>query len=261
MYTDSKMAIEELARRRKDTVLQRQILDYLGELPEGWPTERPIATLNRYLAAARMEDLAFAHAAQSLGLRPYWPTYLREKFTSMNPEKVSCVRPRVHQGGLVFRNQRLTQQAQLNAFNGVPMGDIMVGQRPLAEVHAIAREAVLGPVAGNVFDISDWNIEQARRMGDGSYTRRLAPNYYLAVMALYLRDGILFEDFDGGPNADSGLARFVDEVVTPAIKHVTSIFGLEPLIVRLPYVPGFSDFPQVCAPIFEEAVSQQQLVS
>lgn len=227
------------------------VCEYLGDLPAGWPVDKPIATLNRYVATARVEDLVFAHAALSLGMRPFWPTYLAEKYTVTNTEKVSCLRPRIQRPKLQSSRGWIADSQQ---WNGQSLGSVMIGGRALQEVHQQARREVLpGDVVDNVFDISDWNQSQAVRFGAGPGESRLAPYYYHAVIGLYIGHGILFEDFDGGPNEGNGLGEFVDTTVIPAIKSVTAIFGLEPLIVRLPYCPGFLDYPSACAAVFDAA--------
>jgi hypothetical protein len=252
MYTDPQDLSAELARRRKDKGLADAVLEYFGgSLPVGWPEGPPIATLNRYLATGRFEDIVFAHSAVSLGLRPYWPTYLAEKYTSVNAEKVSCLRPRVQRPKMQVSRQWLVQDPR--SVEGLPLGEILVGRACLPAVHALARGQVLTPeVVLNTFDVSHWNQEQAQRFGARPDADRLAPHYYHAVMAQYVCHGVLFEDFDGGPNANSGLSRFVQEVVNPAITSVTSQFGLKPLIVRLPYIAGFLDFPAACATAFDQ---------
>lgn len=257
MYTDPTRVMQELSRRRKDKRLMAAVLDYLGgNLPADWPTDRPIATINRYVATARMEDLVFAHAATSLGIRPFWPTYLAEQYTPTNPEKVSCLRPRVHRPKMQHSRSWLVTEHQ--QWVGQPLGAIRVNEVGLQTVHSQARRAALPPdVADNVFDISPWNRSQAVRFGGSLEGGRLAPYYYNAVMALYIVHGVLFEDFDGGPNASSGLGSFVDAVVSPAIKNVTDHFGLAPLIVRLPYVHGFLDFLPECGPVFDQATKSQ----
>ena len=244
----------ELNRRRKDRALMRSIREYLGELPAGWPPDKPIATLNRYMATARVEDIAFSYAARSIGMRPFWPKYLSEKYTATNAEKVSCLRPRVQRPKLQTRRSWLVDD-QRHWVNS-PLGSISVGDLSLQELHQQARRKVLDDdVADNVFDISDWNQSQAIRFGAKPGESRLAPYYYHGVMGLYIAHGILFEDFDGGPNEGNGLKEFVDATVIPAIKSVTAAFGLEPLIVRLPYCPGFLDYPSPCGPIFDAAIT------
>lgn len=251
MYTDPMQAVTELRARRKDQGLIKAVTDYLGWLPEGWPEDRPIATINRYVATARVEDVVFAHAASSLALRPYWPTYHAEKYTSMNPEKVSCLRPRVQRPRLQFSKNWLVEGHE--KLEGIPLGEIAVGEVSLQDVHTAARrQALPEEVAGNTFDISEWNQAQARRFGATEDSRRLAPHYYHGVMALYICHGVLFEDFDGGLNASSGLGTFVQEVVNPAIRSVSRLFGLAPLIVRLPYTVGYIDYPASCGPVFDE---------
>jgi hypothetical protein len=192
----------------------------------------------------------FAHAASSLALRPYWPTYHAEKYNTTNPEKVSCLRPRIQRPKLQSTRNWLVDSHE--KFVGTALGTIPVGEASLQDVHTVARRLVLPTeLADNTFDISEWNIDQAFRFG-GTDSDRLAPYYYNAVMALYICHGVLFEDFDGGPNAEKGLGSFVQDVVMPAIRRVKVEFGFSPLIVHLPYTVGFLDFPGACAPAFDE---------
>lgn len=252
MYTDATVVKEELSRRRKDKGLLNSVMEYMGgTLPEGWPENKAIATINRYVATARVEDMVFAHSAASIALQPFWPTYHAEQFILTNPEKVSCLRPRVQRPKLQISRSWLVSSHE--QWVGRPIGSIEVNGKKLQQVHDLARLEVLSPeVANNVFDVSSWNHEQARRFGATTESQRLAPHYYHAVMGLYIYHGVLFEDFDGGPNASSGLDGFVQEVVVPAIQSVAKLFGLQPLIVRLPYAPGFLDFPAPCGPVFDQ---------
>ncbi|HSX00813.1 MAG TPA: hypothetical protein VLF67_01105 [Candidatus Saccharimonas sp.] len=251
MYTHPARVADAIGRRRRDKGLRAAVAEYLGgELPQDWPQHGVIATLNRYLATARVEDVMYAHAAASLDLRPYWPTYQAERFTLANPEKVSYVRPRIQVSQLSVANGWLVPRHQELA--NCPLGSIRVGQVALTEVHHQVRQAVLPPdVIDNVFDMSAWNHLQAARFGAPAGTRRLAPHYYYGIMALYICHAVLFEDFHGGPNEGAGLDGFVGEVVEPAVKAVTREFGLEPLIVRLPYAPGYLNYPGASAPVFD----------
>ncbi len=250
MYIDPARVHAELSRRRHDRGLMAAVLEFVGSsLPPNWPEDRPIATLDRYLATARFEDVMFSHAAHSLALRPYWPTYHGEKYITRNPEKVSCLRPRVQTSKLQTDNRWLVKNHE--RFVGTALGEIRVNGSSLQAIHDAARRVVLSQeVVDNVFDISDWLREQAYRFGavDGA---PLAPFYYNATMALNICYGVLFEDFDAGPNEGSGLALFVRRAVRPAIARVEAEFGLSPLIVRLPYIPGFLEFPAATAAVFD----------
>lgn len=250
MYIEPNRIQSELARRRRDKGLMAAVEEFIGgTFPDGWPADRPIATLDRYLATARVEDIVFSHAARSLSLRPYWPTYLAERFTTVNPEKVSCLRPRIQTRKLQFTNNWLVKSHL--PLVGQPLGTIQVNGSSLTEVHAEARKVVLDEdIVDNVFDISNWLHQQAYHFGAESGARVLAPFYYNATMALNVCHGVLFEDYDGGPNEKSGLGQFVDNVVKPAIQLIRETFGLSPLIMRLPYVPGFLEFPPATEAVF-----------
>lgn len=251
MYTAADDVRNIIAKRRRDQGLFRAVAEFLdGPPPDGWPLDCAIATLNRYLATARIEDVVFAHAAKSIGLRPYWPTYLAERFTSHNPEKVSCARPRIQRQKFQVTKQWLINDPAI--VSNQPLGSLLVGNTRLPDVHQAARRLVLdADIVDNIFDVSSWNRRQAIRFG-ALPGKPLAAYYYQPVMALYLYHGVLFEDFDGGPNENSGLAEFVSSIVRPAFDAVTKQFGLRPLIVRLPFCPGFLDFPAVTAPAFDQ---------
>lgn len=88
--------------------------------------------------------------------------------------------------------------------------------------------------------MTDWYRFQAPRFGWES--GNLAAYYYPATMALASTLGVLYEDFDGGPNAGNGdLAGFMDQVVYPAIGKVTQDIGVAPVIVQLPYREGMNE--------------------
>lgn len=252
MYTDPARIQQELQERRdKRSGLMQAVLEYLGgSLPLGWPLKSPIAVLARYIASARIEDMAFGRAATSIGLRPFWPTYHAEKYITGNGEKVSCLRPRIQRGGLSLTSQWLVANSSQHI--GQPLGGIVVNGATLPQVHREVRRAVLpAEWANNVFDLSDWHHMQARRFGAPEGSSRLAPYYYMADIALYVCFGVLFEDFEDGPNGGPGLRRFVAEVLQPAIARVKSEFGYGPLIVRLPYAPGYVDYPPEAGEVFD----------
>lgn len=251
MYTDAKAVGRILGERRKNHRLAKEVLDYLGgRLPDGWPADKPIATINRYMATARVEDIVFSHAARSIGLRPFWPTYLDEQFTITNPEKVSCLRPTIQRPKQQVTRSWLTRSHQ--SLEGKPLGEIRLGGNGLQDIHQEVRDVVLeSEVAGNVFDISAWNTWQAQRFGHPDDGSPKAKFYYTAVMALYVCNGVLFEDFDDGPNVGTGLGQFVSSVIRSAFEEVTSLFGMQPLVVRMPYSPGFINFPSASAATFD----------
>ncbi len=96
-YISARDAITQLRLRQEDGDLAARVLELLGgRLPAGFPDDRvPTAMLARYVPRATGEDLAFATSAAAAGMRPYWASYVSDRFTTRNPEKVDTLRPPV----------------------------------------------------------------------------------------------------------------------------------------------------------------------
>lgn len=238
IYTPAEMALETLENRRQNPELRSLVAEYLGGLiPASYLSEeKPVAILARYVPRATEEDRLFAEVAAEGGFSPYWASYVADRFTTRNPEKVETVRPPIRwqkgqktRGWVVEPELRKGGIGELKTKYGYSSLDYQQGIRQIVFERDGKSELV-----NKTFDIGDWYKEQSIRFGykDGN----LAPFYYPASMALATTFGALFEDFDGGPNANSGdLSAFRDNVVYPAIKKVEKDLGISPIIVKLPF--------------------------
>lgn len=244
IYTPADAALDTLQERRSSARIREKVAEYLGNiLPDDiLALGQPTAVLARYVPRATGEDIAFAEIAQEAGFRPYWASYKADRFTNRNPEKVETIRPPIWwQKGqrtrtwVVEPDKRSGGIGELQTVYGNSSSDF---QRNMRE--AVFRQRGLTTLLDNCFDMGNWYKAQAPRFG--YETGNLAPYYYVATMALATTFGALYEDFDGGPNANSGdLAAFRNNVVYPAIDKVERDLGLKPVIVRMPFMMGMNE--------------------
>lgn len=244
IYTPKEAALEILSERRSDPDIRGRVMEYLGgSVPAAcFLSDQPLAFLARYVPRATDEDRLFADEARSAGLIPYWASYVEDRYTVRNPEKVETIRPPIRwQKGqrtrqwVVEPENRAGSIGELETIYGYSSCDYQQGLRGLV----FARDGNQD-IQDNTFDMTSWYRDQAPRFGyEGG---NLAAFYYPATMALATTMGVLYEDFDGGPNASNGdLAKFMRAVVRPAIDKVTSDLGLAPIIVRLPYIDKLNE--------------------
>ena len=244
IYTPKEAAFETIMERRNNPELREKVAQYLGEsIPATcFLAETPPAFLARYVPRATDEDRLFADEAREAGFTPYWSSYLADRYTTRNPEKVQTIRPPIRwtkgqrtRQWVVAPEERNGGIGELNTVFGYTSAEYQQGVRELVLANDGNEE-----LAGNVFDMTDWYRFQAPRFGWES--GNLAAYYYPATMTLASTLGVLYEDFDGGPNAGNGdLAAFMNQVVYPAIAKVTQDIGVAPVIVQLPYRDGMNE--------------------
>lgn len=244
IYTPREAALETIMERRNDPELREKVEQYLGErLPAAcFFADMPPAFLARYVPRATDEDRLFADEAREAGFAPYWSSYLADRYTTRNPEKVQTIRPPIRW----TKGQRTRQWVVAPEDRSGGIGELnTVFGYTSAEYQQAVRELVLAndgneELAGNTFDMTDWYKFQAPRFGWES--GNLAAYYYPATMALASTFGVLYEDFEGGPSAGNGdLTAFRNQVVYPAIDKVTRDLGIAPIIVQLPYREGMNE--------------------
>ena len=244
IYTSADAALEVIEERRSSSEIRDTVAAYLGNIlpSDCLVQEKPVAILARYVARATGEDKAFAQSAQQAGFVPYWSTYKGDRFTTRNPEKVETVRPPIRwQKGQRTRSWVVEPAKRLGGVGELEtIYDCSSSQYQRSIRNLVLPNDGLEELVANEFDMGSWYRVQAPRFG---YTGgNLAPFYYPATMALATAFCVLYEDFDGGPNASSGdLAAFREGVVYPAYDKVERELRLKPMIVRLPFQEGMNE--------------------
>ena len=261
-YTPNE-AVAELHRRREDPGLTRVVEEYIGIMPDNLPNE-PFTALCRQVATGRGEDIAFADLSHRIGLVPFWPTYVEDRFTTRNPDKVKLCKlsiedPKQPEG---YSNRKVVKRMDL--YDGTAsLAEVKTGcfrdgeQMSLPSLHQHLRSHALNGSAGNTADFSGWLIALAKRGGIVAELENAAKEYYPYYLALFVCHGVLVEDFSGGPNSGAGLANFVYEVVRPAVGRVRAVTGYEPIYVRLPWQDSFGLYPSSIAPVLDSLMSRR----
>jgi hypothetical protein len=245
IYTPSNAAAEILGERQRNNNLVEQLNEYLGEqLPaDCFAVGKMPGFLARYVPRATGEDKIFINEALNDGFTPSWASYLDDRFTNRNPEKVETIRPPIRwqkgqktRSWIVNPDGRAGKIGRLETMFGYSSADYQQAVRKL-----VFTQDGTSDFTENTFDMSEWYRLQASRFGYNG-EGNLAPFYYPALLALTTVYGALYEDFDGGPNAGNGdLSAFMDAVVYPAYEKVSSDLGVNPIVVRMPYEPGMNE--------------------
>lgn len=93
IYTPLEEAKEEIWRRWNDKELQREVLEFLGEVPEVLRKE-PRSVLVRNVTTINMEFLHLLDLANNICLKPCCMEYTEDKFVTINHDKFAlCKMP------------------------------------------------------------------------------------------------------------------------------------------------------------------------
>lgn len=216
-------AMEELEKRANDEKLDA----YLSELwPSGIPSimeGKKSMALFRHIATPNYEIRRFAIGADALDtLQPLILEYTQDKFNNRNEWKFSLAKLRFSKGHDRHGNPISESKTiiDINAGNNQPISSIQTkwGQ-PLVDFHHELFADALPHLKDNVFDLSDWLHEKGPA----------AKDYYKAFLALFLKHGILFENF----MIDSKEYGFTKDIILPAMLELEAETGYRPLIVAL----------------------------
>ena len=219
IYTPWEDAIAQLKQRREDAALY---VSYPAPLPE--PMQgRMNMVLFRHIATPNHETSRFAMAADIFSdLHPMILEYTRDKFNDRNEWKHFAGKLRFHKGR-DRNNQPIVEQMNIinfNDSNNLPISEVKThwGQS-LVDFHHGLFTKVFPHLADNYFDLSDW----LHAVGP------TAKEYYRNFFKIFVRDGILFENF----LVEGKEASFSQAVVVPAFRAVMQETGCRPLIVQL----------------------------
>ncbi len=223
VYTSWQEALSELQKRAGDTTLQA----YINSInPEGIPEimeGKKSMVLFRHMATPNYEIVRFLMAADTFEeLQPLILEYTHDKFTNRNEWKFSLAKLRFQKG--IDRHGNPIIEAKgiidVNASNNKALKDIetLWGQS-LVDFHHDLFKKHCPHFTGSICDVSEW----LHKAGTS------AKDYYKPFLTLFLKDGILFENFliEGKEN------QFTEEVILPALREIIAETGYKPLIVPL----------------------------
>lgn len=217
VYTPLDKALEELHRRRleRSTIHDLQIPTPLLDSPK--------AVLFRHIATPNYEIRRFVSIVDGIdGLDPLILEYTKDKFTNSNEWKYSLgkipfFKGRDSKGGLKFENISVID---FNESNGKSISSLHTrwGQ-PLVDLHHELFFRIFPGLKSNIFDLSDWLKENGES----------ARHYYKPFLKIFLRNGILFENF----LLEEPELTFNRNIILPNLIEIAEETGLKPLIVSL----------------------------
>lgn len=224
VYTTWDAALEELERRQHDPELA-QVAH--GLIPNGVPgvlEGKKSLVLFRHVATPNYEVARFLAGADALSDRadPFILEYTKDKFTNRNEWKFSLGKLAFHKGHSKTNDILLENKVivDVNDSNFKPLREISThwGQN-LIEFHHELFEVMYPMFKDSKYDLSEWLHELGPT----------AKDYYVPFLSLFVRDGILFENF----MVDGKEEGFTKEVILPALLAVEEATGKRPLIVPL----------------------------
>lgn len=223
VYTPLAAAFEELKKRREDEGLEKKILKMLGGgIPEPLQKE-PRAVIFRHVATPNYENRRFISLVEGFEeLKPLFWEYYSDKFTSNNEckrtlGKLFFFKGKGKNGGLKIDS---TNIIDFNNYNGHPISSIKTlwGQNFIDFHHEFFRSC-FRDMTDTFFDSSEWF----------KLNGKTAQGYYKSFLTLFIRNGILFENF----LLDEREKSFTENVFMSAFIDIHNELGLKPLIVAL----------------------------
>lgn len=229
LYTSLPDALKELENRRSDFKFKQLVQELLGsDIPPSLQ-EEPRAVMVRYITSPRFEYDYFQDHVSKSGLKPLLLEYTDDKFIAKNWEKYHLAR-------MFFARKPLSLglaptcvvdticTIDFNRFQGRSLRELETtwGENFIVFHHRLLN-SYLRHRDWETPEIEDFSEWFRRNSGPDLWT------YYPRYLALFLLNGILFENFILDPKE----RFFTERVVMPAFKTIADVMGRRPLIVRL----------------------------
>ena len=222
IYTPLKEAREEIMRRWEDKELMKKVEEFLGNDIPDFLQDSPKAYLARHIASLNFEFLAFEDLANDVGLNFILSEYLDDRYLSINSLKHCLGKMFFHtgtnkNGGKIFIPQKVVD---FNHADKKIIKDVeTIAGTKLVDLHHKILCEEFPQIKFNIKDISDW----VNRNG------KTPDIFYPKFLALFLRNGILFENF----LLNKEEKKLTETIIVPAIAMLEKQFGYKPLIVRI----------------------------
>jgi hypothetical protein len=223
VYTDWKSIDTELEQRRQDVQLESKLNElFVHGLPTCMGLE-PIMAMFRSLVSPNHEAYRFLMCADVMeNLKPLFFEYSDDKYVDINASK--------HALGKLCFHRRMNKLQQpvvqyvnvldMSQANGKRMSSLctIAGQN-FVQFHHNFFDNVFPKHTSLICDISNWLKLHGNK----------ASEYYFSFLLLFVRHGVLFENFLFSKNEMS----FNRQVILPALLRIQELTGYKPLIVAL----------------------------
>jgi len=219
-YASLEEAKNEIWSRWRNLALRKKVADFIGSVPSPFQ-EAPKAVLDRNIATPNFEYFHFLKLAESASIAPLVTEYIGDKFVTLNFDKLGLGKMPFYKGR--DKKKRILFECKsiidCTKYQGKPFGEI----KTFWGEHLVDFHHRLLPTRNGGFSFFDASAWYKSNGGN-------AERYYHNYLALFICNGILFENFITNEEEEE---RFSKSVVYPAFRQVSQHFGLKPLIVPL----------------------------
>ena len=218
-------AMVELEKRRNDKELQEKVAEYFKDvgIPEPFRDE-PRLTLFRQVATPNIEVSRFLIIADGVGMKPLFLEYYDDKFTSNNEWKLYLGKLAFYEGVGKKGGAKINYKTiiDFNKYNGKKIKDVQtLWDEKLTDFHRSLFDLNYNHTKKEIFfDASNWFL------GAGGK----ADAYYKYFVALFISNGILFENFILSHGDEY---EFSKNVFLPTLMFIRRYFKIKPIIVTL----------------------------
>lgn len=219
IYLTPSEAHRELIRRRKDSILLREVVTFLKNgIPEVLQ-DFPKAILARTLTTPNHEFFEFHRLAQEAGLEGWCLEYSQDKFRAENFDKYYLGKLYFNGGVGKKGGQRLSTLRVVDFDNAegksIDSIETLWGESLVGFHHRLVEQ--VAPHEARFSDASQWVLQNGKK----------SDSFYPYYLALFLCHGVLFENFllEDKP--------LIEKMFLPAIHILREKFNLFPLIVPL----------------------------
>jgi len=222
IYTPLEEAKEEIQRRWDDKELKKKVEDFLGSNIPHFLRDSPKAYIARHVATPNFEFHRFLDLADKIKMDYVVPEYLCDKFVPANSSKYHLGRMFIYKGKDKNGGHRIESETiiDFNKSNGKKFTEIVtMWDEDFIDFHHRILKNEIKDSDLKLHNLSDW----LKKMGE------TPEKFYLYFLALFIRNGVLFENF----LTNNEERIFTSENVIPYIKILLEKFGVKPLIVRL----------------------------
>lgn len=226
LYTELRVALQELKKRRRIPALKKVTREELGPAAKDLLKEfsEPRAIFFRQVATPTHETLHFLQAAKKMNLRPLILEYHDDKFVSAEnrTKRLLGKMPLYQYKGSDGRHMvKYETVCDFNTVIGKKFREVQClnGEKLIPFHHRLFKKITGRNPAAYSIDASEWFKSNGG----------VAHDYYEKILTLLIRDGILFENFM--PFRSETV--FTKNIVSPAFEKLGNAYGVKPLIVRL----------------------------
>lgn len=222
IYTPLAEAQKEILKRWEDKELKKKVEEFLGgDIPEFFKKE-PKVYFARHIISPNFELLNFLKVVESLGMNFSFIEHTKDKFISRNSSKYHVCRLFFHEGKSKCGHNRISGMkiVDMKNIDGKSIETIKTNWgEDLTFFHHKLLNAVFPNIEHKIFNLSIW-----QKCGE-----KLAKDFYGYYLAIFICNGILFENF----LLNDEEINFTKNVVIPAFKKMEENLGTKPLVVRM----------------------------